>query len=94
MARSTSRNPFFKFRDLQKLSSMVTTHSNVYAVWVTVGYFEFDDTDGLGRELGEDTGQIKRHRAFYIIDRSIPAAYEPGVRHNEENTIVLRRMID
>lgn len=48
----------------------------------------------LTTELGEDTGQIKRHRAFYVIDRSIPAAYEPGVRHNEEDTIVLRRMID
>ena len=92
-------NPAIRFADLQRVSSMVTNHSNVFAVWVTLGFFEYEDTDGdgipeLGREIGEDTGDIQRNRGFYLIDRSIPAAYEPGVEHNESDTIILRTMIE
>jgi hypothetical protein len=35
-----SRNPFFRYYPLQKIGASVTTHSNVYAVWITVGNFE------------------------------------------------------
>ena len=35
-----NRNPFFRYYPLQKIGASATTHSNVYAVWVTVGYFE------------------------------------------------------
>jgi len=48
----------------------------------------------LGKELGSDTGNIKRHRAFYLIDRSIPVAFEPGENHNVDRAIVLRRFIE
>jgi hypothetical protein len=48
----------------------------------------------LGQELGSDTGQIQRHRAFYVIDRSIPVAFEPGENHNVDNAILLRRMLE
>jgi hypothetical protein len=104
-------NPYFQFHSAQRLANLVTSHSNVFAVWITVGYFEVLpwDTNGdgvadpdaahpdgyqLARELGSDTGQIKRHRAFYLIDRSIPVGYERGQSHNVENTILLRRQID
>ena len=36
----TFRNPFFRYQGLQRLGNLVTTRSNVYAVWITVGYFE------------------------------------------------------
>jgi hypothetical protein len=48
----------------------------------------------LGSELGTDSGQVKRHRAFYIIDRSVPVAFEPGQNHNVDNAILLRRFIE
>jgi hypothetical protein len=35
-----SRNPFFRYYPLQKIGATTTTHSNVYGVWITVGYFE------------------------------------------------------
>ncbi len=48
----------------------------------------------LGPEMGSDTGKTKRHRAFYLIDRSIPAAYKPGQDLNVDRTVLLRRHIE
>jgi hypothetical protein len=113
--RNRDRNSYFKYEKIQRLGNLLTTHSNVYAVWITVGYFEvtpwnranpMDPTlpptpdpahpDGmqLGRELGSETGQIKRHRGFYIIDRSIPVGYQRGENHNVENAILLKRLVE
>jgi hypothetical protein len=52
--------------------------------------------DGMrvAQELGSDTGEVRRHRAFYIIDRTIPVAYEPGQNHNVDRCILLRRFIE
>ncbi len=106
------------FRALQRLSNLVTTRSNVFAVWLTIGYFEVlpwpqpginqppnggwtaadyaAHADGyqLGSELGSDTGEVVRHRAFYIFDRSIPVGYERGQNHNVNRAILLRRYIE
>ena len=58
---NASRNPYFRFKRINRLESMSTTRSSVFAVWVTVGYFELIPTavdvvhpDGyqLGREMG------------------------------------------
>ncbi len=48
----------------------------------------------LGQEVGIDTGTVKRHRAFYIIDRTIPVAFEPGQNHNVDKCVLLRRFIE
>lgn len=111
------RNSYFRYQPLQRIGNMVTTHSNVYAVWITVGYFEvtsvsphptmmadpvamaafnrqYPDGYTLGPELGLDTGTVERHRAFYIIDRSIPVAFEPGRNHNVDKAVVLRRFLE
>ena len=87
-------NPYFRYQGFQKLGNLVTTRSNVYAVWITVGYFEVDKEGKLGQELGLDRGEVRRHRAFYIIDRSIPVAFERGQDHNVEKCILLRRFIE
>jgi hypothetical protein len=100
------RNPYFCYQDLEHLSNLVTTRSNVYAVWITVGYFEaspittaynpavYPDGYTLGVELGSDTGEIKRHRAFYIFDRSIPAGFIRGEDLNVGNCVLLRRYLE
>ncbi len=36
----TERNPAFRYGPIQRLSSMTTTRSGVFAVWITVGFFE------------------------------------------------------
>jgi len=113
-----ARNPYFYYQALNHLTSKLTTRSNVYAVWITVGYFEvtpwygvgvggtpntagpqvFDTAhpDGyqLGQELGSDTGQVERHRAFYIIDRSIPVGFQRGYDNNANKAVLLKRFIE
>ena len=103
--KNQSRNPYFRYQGVARLSNLVSFNSNVFATWITVGYFEVEPNpfgvdaahpDGfrLSRELGSDTGTVKRHRAFYIIDRSIPVAFEPGQNHNVDRAIKLRRFIE
>jgi hypothetical protein len=105
------KNPFLKYQSLQRFSNLVTNRSNVYAVWITIGYFEVEPVPGfnpgnplnqqlypdgytLGQEIGSSEGDVVRHRAFYIIDRSIPVAYIPGEDLNTDKTILLRRYIE
>lgn len=99
----TDDNPMLRYQAYQRLGNIAGTQSNVFAVWITVGYFEVEphavdaqhpDGWALGQELGIDTGEIERHRAFYIIDRSIPVGYLPGEDLNSEDTIMLRRFIE
>lgn len=102
-AENTDRNPFFRYQGLGKLAACTTTRSNVFAVWITVGYFEVyphavdaGHPDGweIRNELGADTGEVERHRAFYLIDRSIPAGFFRGEDLNIENLILIRRFIE
>lgn len=106
------RNPYFRYQTLERLSNVLTTRSNVYAIWITVGYFEvtqaplslaggtapdytiYPDGYQLGQELGSDMGDVKRHRAFYIYDRSIPVGFEPGRDHNFDKGVLLKRFIE
>lgn len=48
----------------------------------------------LGKEIGSETGDIDRQRAFYIIDRTRPVAFKPGEDVNVEDAILLRRRIE
>ncbi len=94
-------NPQFQYLTANRLANVATTRSHVFAVWVTVGFFQWDDaakkyiTDANGNpvELGADTGDIRRHRGFFIFDRSIPVAYETGKDHNVRDAILLRRIV-
>ncbi|MDR1494029.1 MAG: hypothetical protein LBT05_15105 [Planctomycetaceae bacterium] len=121
-------NSYMALEGIQRLSDMTTTRSNVFAVWITLGYFEVEKLpnsgtvtipgnngisynlndsidsarfnaiypDGymLGKEVGIDTGEVRRHRAFYIIDRTIPFGYRRGKKLNSDNAVLLKRMIE
>lgn len=119
--RNTDRNPFFRYQMYTKLSNTITTRSNVYAVWVTVGYFEcervapqqqypvqsghplgaefqnkhrFPDGFRILRELGSDNGEAQRHRAFAIIDRTIPVGFLRGENLNVDRCFLIKRIVD
>lgn len=105
------KNPYFQYESLSRLSNLTTTRSNVYAIWITVGYFEvekyslydpnvswhkhvYPEGYTIGQELGVDSGDVRRHRAFYVIDRSIPVGFVPGQDLNTEKAVLLRRFIE
>lgn len=116
------RNPYFAYQLMQKVGNSLTTRSNVYAVWITLGYFEvtpaqrnkyyahgtvtynsvnydefwlaYPDGYEIVGELGADTGEVKRHRGFFIVDRTIPVAFERGKKHNALDTVVLQRILE
>lgn len=100
-----NRGARFRYQLMQKLGSTVSTHSNVFAIWITVGYFEVTPApngvdpghpDGwqLGQELGADTGDVTRHRAFFIFDRSLPVGFIRGQDINSDKAFLLKRFIE
>jgi hypothetical protein len=69
-------NPYMKSEIMMKTFSRLTTRSNVFAVWVTAGFFEvLDDSDPtrppkLGTEIGLAENRHIRHRMFAVLDRT------------------------
>lgn len=92
---SPDRHPYLRYKNRIRLGNMGTTRSNVFAIWITVGYFEYDETTNtIGAELGKESGNVERHRAFYMVDRSIPVGFEPGKNHNVDQAVMIRRYIE
>ncbi len=87
-------NPFVANSAASRLVNLTTDQSHVFAVRVTIGYFEYDPATGLGAEYGIDEGKARRHRAFYVIDRSVPVAFQEGYDMNTDNCILMRRIIE
>lgn len=105
--RDTRQNPYFRYQPLIKTGNVFTTRSNVYAIWVTVGFFEVQripqtpltvvtNPDGykLVRELGSDTGEVKRYRGFAIFDRTIPVGFLRGENMNVDKAFLVKHMVD
>ena len=95
--RDADKDAAFRMQTISRLNNSVTVRSNVYAIWVTVGYFQWqdDDNDGI-KDFPEELIEVtprNRNRGFYIFDRSIPVAYERGEDHNVHDAILLRRTI-
>lgn len=90
----SSRNSYFNYDMRQRLGNLTTTRSSVFAVWVTVGFFEVDpDTQRPIQEIGIEDGTSQRYRGYYLIDRSIPVAFQPGENHDIEKCILSSTII-
>lgn len=83
MRAAIDRNPWHGIYTALRLANTTTVRSNVFGIWVT-----------LREAIPGDPASVKLHRAFYIVDRSIPVGYEPGKDHNVRDAIRLRRIIE
>lgn len=83
MRGAIDRNPWHGIYTAMRLANTATVRSNVFGIWVTLR----EATPG-------DPESVKIHRAFYIVDRSIPVGFEPGKDHNVRDVIRLRRIIE
>lgn len=83
MRDAIDRNPWHGIYTAMRLANTSTIRSNVFGIWVT-----------LREAIPGDPDSVRLHRAFYIVDRSIPVGYEPGKDHNVRDAIRLRRIIE
>lgn len=68
-------HPHKKKELLTKIFNHITTRSNVFAVWVTVGLFEVGPQDQIMGEIGKTENRHVRHRMFAIVDRTQMRAF-------------------
>lgn len=112
------RNEYFRLQKRQRMANLTTQRSSVFAVRITVGYFELEEvaipipndpnvplqnvsfSNGLvewrtaiGREYGLDRGTVRRDRAFYVVDRSIPVGFFPGENLNVDQAVLIRKYL-
>jgi hypothetical protein len=76
-------NPLHGIYTATRLANTTTPRSNVFAVWIT-----------LRESVANDPDSVKYHRAFYIVDRSIPVGFEEGKDYNVWDCVRLRRIIE
>jgi hypothetical protein len=63
-------HPYLNYELLTKIFGNSTVRSNVFAVWITVGFFEVTSTGALGNEIGRSENRHVRHRMFAVLDRT------------------------
>jgi len=67
-------HPYQRAEAVRKIMNNTTTVSNVFAVWVTVGYFEVNTDatgqDVLGKEYYLEVPSDMRQKLFAIVDRT------------------------
>ena len=65
-----SQPEFIREELLRKINNYITTRSNTFAVFLTLGYFEVTDESVRPIKLGAELTPVTRHQYFFIVDRT------------------------
>ncbi len=90
LATAKQLNPAQGLYTATRLSNTVTPRSHLFGVWITLR----ESVAAPGSPTPADPDSVRYHRAFYVIDRSIPVAHEPGKDHNVWDAVLLRRTVE
>lgn len=77
--KHSNRNSLFRYMPISRMSSMTSNRSNVYAVWVTIGFFEVEpapDRDEFADANGFGGSATLESNAMY--DLVYPEGYQFG----------------
>jgi hypothetical protein len=96
------RHPYYRTELIQKMANLTTPRTHQFAVWVTIGFFEVVRPgdraqlvpDELGPELGSASGNMARHRMFFILDRSRATGYDPRNPGQYRDVVLWSRRIE
>jgi hypothetical protein len=73
--RDMTRNPFFRYEPMVRLNNLTTTRSNVFAVWITVGFFEVEEAP-LKSDFEDANGNPPEPTLTQLYDRVYPDGYQ------------------
>jgi len=92
-ASNRLRNPFMRYQTLMRMPNLVSNNSQVFLIRMTMGFFEVDaDSGELGDEYRANEGMSERFKGTFVIDRSIPVGYQPGVDLNTRDVVIFESL--
>ncbi|MEO2049011.1 MAG: hypothetical protein ABGX16_20835 [Pirellulales bacterium] len=74
--RDSDRNSYYRYQPLTRLANLTTSRSNVFAVWVTVGFFEVEDVPNWNSLSDPEKGRYDGNPSLY--NRVYPNGYTFG----------------
>ncbi|NOY41998.1 MAG: hypothetical protein GXP26_09195 [Planctomycetes bacterium] len=86
---STVRNPYFRLQPMTRLSNLTTTRSNVYAIWVTVGFFEVEESPNEN-DFITNNGLTAGPAATALYKKVYPEGYTLGQEAGSETGDIRR----
>lgn len=78
--RDSERHAAFRFQPMTRLSSMTTNRSNVYAVWVTIGFFEVQEAPDINtfQLMNDPANNLSVEQLTALYERVYPEGYQFG----------------
>lgn len=73
--RDSDRNAYFRYSPIARTANLTTTRSNVYAVWVTIGFFEVEDVPDWNTATPAQLNKANFNNDQALYNRVYPDGY-------------------